>query len=208
MISYSQIIDISRPVDEGMVLYPGDEGVGFEKKKDGEWHYAVLHFTTHTGTHVDSPTHVRDEGRTVDRIKLGKLVGPCRVLDMTHVDDEIDVMDLEVLDIKKGERLLFKTKNSSRGYKEFYPDYVHLNDDGARYLAQKEVALIGADYLSIEKYHKDAVSTHRILLDAEIALVESLNLSKVEVGNYGLVVLPLRLVGLDGAPARAILLKD
>jgi len=206
MLSYTTIIDISRPIHEGMMLAPGDPAVRFVKNVQPQWVDTVISMNVHTGTHVDAPLDVFPDARSIDRVKLDRLIGPCRVLDMMHVVECIEIMDLETLDIKKGERLVFKTRNSVRGYKEFFADHVYMSIEAAGYLVDTGVLLVGFDYLSIDK--GDEILTHKVLLGSEVALVENLNLAKVDPGSYGLVILPLRLVDLDGAPARAVLLKD
>jgi arylformamidase len=106
--------------------------------------------------------------------------------------------------IRQGERLLFKTLNSSRCWKTdtFVEDFVYLSQEAARYLASVEVLTVGIDYLSVGGYTRDGVETHRALLKADIWIIEGLDLSQVEPGTYELIRLPLRIDGSDGAPAR------
>jgi len=163
-------------------------------------------FGSHTGTHVDAPKHFFDDGMAVDALPLDVLMGPAMLVCV-----EADVMavgekQLRMHELKGHTRILISTRNShfirDRG---FVGDYTYLAPDGAAYLASLGVKLVGIDYLSIEQFHSGHHQTHRTLLERGIVIVEGLDLSQPPAGPYELRVLPLRLVGLDGAPARAVL---
>jgi arylformamidase len=117
--------------------------------------------------------------------------------------------ELSPHDIQPNERILFKTRNSAGIWSstEFVKNFVHCNAAAAAYLVERQVQTIGIDYLSIGGYKCDGVETHQILLGAGIWVIEGLNLAEVEPGNYDLVCLPLKILGGDGAPARAIIRK-
>jgi arylformamidase len=166
--------------------------------------------SVHTGTHVDAPHHFLNDGRTVESMDLAVLTGPARVV---LIPDEVNIIDAAVLDeaeIPAGtERVLFKTHNSSlwqRGEKKFHPGFVSLSVEGADWLVEQGVRLVGIDYLSISPY-KNSFPTHQALLRAGTAILEGVDLSYVPPGSYELYCLPLKLVGSDGSPARAILVK-
>ena len=131
---------------------------------------------------------------------------PARVIAISH-PDAITAAELAKYDPQAGERLLFKTTNSKTHWKtsEFLKRYVHINAEAARFLADRRVRCVGVDYLSVGAIEGDGVETHRILLSAGIWIIEGLNLEHVDPGNYELVCLPLKIVGGDGAPARAVL---
>ena len=111
--------------------------------------------------------------------------------------------------IGRGERILFKTRNSSREWwnQDFIEDFVYVSQEAGRYLADREVRTVGVDYLSVGGFREDGVETHQALLSAGIWVIEGLNLSRVELGEYELTCLPLKVADGDGAPARAILRK-
>jgi arylformamidase len=162
--------------------------------------------SVHIGTHMDAPRHFIKEGLGIDRIPLDAVVGPCRVVRITD-REAIKPKELAPLRLRAGERILFKTSNSARGWKtdEFIENFVYVSKEAAQFLVDRGVQTIGVDYLSVGGFFKDGVETHQTLLGAKIWVIEGLNLSRVAPGRYELVCLPLKLRGSDGAPARAIL---
>ena len=145
---------------------------------------------------------------TVDQLPIHLLTGRAYVL---HLPDEVDLITAEVLRAAeippRTRRLLFKTRNSAiwaRGERRFQKDIVGVSPDGAQYLVDRRVKLIGVDYLSVAPFD-NTLEPHRILLGAGIVVVEGLNLTEVSQGRYTLYCLPLKIAGADGAPARAIL---
>lgn len=206
-----KIIDITQPVSGGMVVYPGDSEVRLERifslQAGDPYNLTAVLMGAHAGTHLDAPNHFINEGEEIQGVSLDRLVGPARVLDWGDLAS-IDLPELERRDIRKGERLLFKTANS-RLYplQEFREDYVFLTPSGARFLKGKDVTLIGIDSLSIEEYGIQVAGAHLELLGGGIPILEGLDLSGAEEGDYWLVALPLNLTGAEGAPVRAILLK-
>jgi arylformamidase len=201
-------IDVTVPIRDGMVHFPGDPEIVVTQtahlERGDDATVSKLSLGVHTGTHVDAPVHFILDGAGVDRVPLERLMGPARVIELGDVD-RIGPSDLDVFDVGPGERLLFKTKNSRRWAEDrFRADYVCLSPPAARLLAERGVWTIGIDYLSIGGMDS-GVETHRALLEAGVCIIEGLDLSSVESGSYDLVCLPLRLEGLDGAPARVIL---
>ncbi|MEW5829466.1 MAG: cyclase family protein [Chloroflexota bacterium] len=206
------IYDISLPISPDLPVWPGDPNIVLEQvaaMDDGaEANVTRLDMSAHTGTHVDAPHHFMNDGRTVENLSLEALVGECYVLRVANEIDEITADILEKADIPKDAvRLLFRTRNSElwrRGESRFQTGFAAVSEDGARWLVERGVKLVGVDYLSVAAYSQP-VPTHRALLAAGVVVVEGLDLSRVEPGVYVLYCLPLKLVGADGAPARAIL---
>ncbi len=208
-MNYSQILDISLPLHEGTIVYPGNPSIELEEMgsaASGSILSKII-FGSHTGTHIDAPKHVISGGKPLDQIPLEAFIGPCRVIDCTHDEISVKKETLEQANIQKGERILLKTTNSQRGYDVFYEDFVFVSGEAAAYLAEKEVALVAIDYLSIKQKGSKDNTPHTNLLSKDIPIVEGIDLSKVEAGEYFLVILPLKFIGIDGSPARAILLK-
>ena len=203
---HQRLIDISIPLHEGMMTYPGNPEVTMEWVRTPNTFLTKLTTGTHAGTHVDAPRHVREDLTPVDEVELERFFGPCRVLDMTSCKEAVRVKDLESHEVQEGERILLKTSNSERGFKQFYDDYVYLDGDAADYLAEKKVALVGIDSLSIKKRGGDDQRPHESLLLIGIPIIEGLNLKDVEPGQYTFIGLPLRLKGRDGSPMRAVLI--
>jgi arylformamidase len=203
-------IDISVPVRDNMVCWPGDPPVRIERVLDmakGDSHNLTrLDMVVHSGTHMDAPRHFIRDGKGIDEIPLDIVTGKARVLDLTG-REKIDVQDLAGLEIQPGERILFKTRNSEYALKSphFIEDFVYLTKEGAKFLVNKRINLCGIDYLSIGGFRHDGNETHQILLKAGIWIIETLNLEAAEPGIYQLVCLPLKIAGCEGAPARAIL---
>jgi len=201
-------IDVSVPLRTGMVHWPGDPGATVEKVQDLErGDPATLSFLTmgaHTGTHMDAPSHFVKGAATLDSFAADAGIGPARVVEIR--DRRAITLDaVRRLEVARGERLLFKTANSGRCWKEdaFVPDFVHLSAPAARHLAARGVRLVGIDYLSVGAFKGDGRETHEALLGAGVWIVEGLDLSRVAPGPVDLVCLPIRLAGADGAPARA-----
>jgi len=209
MITYSQIIDISLPLQSGTIVYPGNPPIEIEEIKS-EVSGSVLskiQFGSHSGTHIDAQKHVINGGKSLDQIPLETFVGPCRVIDCTLDEGSVKVETLQKNNIQKNDRILLKTSNSSRGFETFYDDYVFVSPEAAKYLADTEVALVAIDYLSIKQRGSKDNTPHTNILEKNIPIVEGVDLSKVEPGEYDLVILPLEFMNIDGAPARAVLLK-
>ncbi|MGD8564690.1 MAG: cyclase family protein, partial [Desulfarculaceae bacterium] len=160
---------------------------------------------THLGTHVDPPSHYLEGGYAVDEIPLENLVGPGLVLDLRG-RPVIDRQALEQAPLEDHRRVLFKTDNGPRLFETaFFQDYVHLTEDGAEYLVEKGVLLVGNDYCSIERYKNPGAPVHRTLLGAGTTVLECVNLVDVPAGPYEIFCLPLRIRWADGAPARVVL---
>jgi len=203
-------IDVSVPLRDGMVRWPGDPPVRIERvsdlEKGDEATVSRLSLSAHTGTHMDAPRHYVRGGAAIDAMPLEAGIGRVRVLefkDRTSIRPE----DLEPHRIRRGERILFKTHNSGRCWKtdSFMEDYVFISREAATFLVQRGVRLVGIDYLSVGGFKVDGPETHKILLDAGIWIIEGLDLSSVQPGGYVMACLPLRLENGDGAPARVVL---
>jgi len=208
------IFDISLTISPKLTVWPGDPAIEFSQlsnmDKGDTCNVTHISMGVHAGTHVDSPHHFLNDNRTVDDLDLNILTGQAYLVELSHKEDVISYETLNGASIPAGvERLLIKTRNSeiwSRGGEEFFEDFVAINNDGADWLVQKGIKLVGVDYLSVAPFG-DSVPTHRTLLKAGVIALEGLNLSDVSSGYYDLYCLPLKLSNSDGAPARVILKK-
>ena len=205
-----KLYDISVPITPDLPVWPGDPSVKLTPASQiaaGDTaNVTHLEMSAHTGTHVDAPYHFLEDGVTLERVPLEVMIGPARVLHLPDVD-EITAADLKAAAIPEGTtRLLFKTKNSKIWSHEtaFQKEFAALTPDGAQYLVDRGIQLVGIDYLSIAPYGNGR-PVHEILLGAGILIIEGLNLSDVPPGEYTLHCLPLNLQGVDGAPARVVL---
>jgi arylformamidase len=195
-----------------MATWPGEPGPELTPiKQMSAGHPAdVSHLSlgVHTGTHVDAPRHFIPGGSGVEELPLPALVGRARVVSIEH-PRAIQLEELERASLDGAERVLFRTRNSDEWSDwDFKRDFVYLEPDAARWLVERGTRLVGVDYLSVESFDAPEPVTHRILLSADVAVLEGLDLRNVPTGDYFLICLPLKLVGADGAPARAILIKD
>ncbi len=203
-------IDISVPLYSGMVHWPDNPPVSIERMMDQAHGDAAnvskIELGAHTGTHMDAPRHFLANGAGLDEMPLDAAIGLARVIQIEH-PQAIFPSELEAHNLQAGERVLFRTQNSDRCWKDekFVEDFVYISAAAAQFLVERKVRTVGIDYLSVGGYVYDGIETHQILLGAGIWLIEGLNLASVKPGEYELVCLPLRVVGADGAPARAIL---
>ncbi len=157
---------------------------------------------------MDAPRHYLADGAGIESMPIAASIGRARVIEI-HDPDAIRRSELEPHRLAKGERVLFKTSNSARCWKtgHFQKKYVSIEPQAAHYLAECGLQTVGVDYLSVGGFESGGPETHRILLNAGIWIIEGLMLEHVEPGEYELVCLPLKIIGGDGAPARAVLRK-
>ena len=207
------VYDISVPLRPDMPTYEGEPGpkLDFRKllSKGDSATVSVLSLGSHTGTHVDAPSHFIDGADSMESLPLDALVGPVYVAEFggnTH----ITAADLESMAIPgECQRLLFKTRNGLFWDDlEFHRDFIALAPDAATKLAGDGMQLVGIDYLSIERFHASPHEVHETLLASGVVILEGVDLRRVTPGNYFLVCAPLNVVGAEGAPARAFLIDQ
>lgn len=224
-----RIIDVTADLSEEMVTWEGVEPYSFEwviRMDDLETtaHFddesyvdanfanaSFIHLTPHTGTHVDAPLHYDLDGETIDRIPLDRLIAPVRVVE-TGSARRIGPEMIDPVELEEGQGIVFKTRNSSfyPEVNQFHKDYTGVEPAGARAIVDRNIPLVGIDYLSVEPfeaYAEENHATHRHLLRNEVLIVEGLDLRTVDPGEYTLIALPLKLKGLEASPARAVLVK-
>lgn len=206
-----KIFDISWPISESMTEYKDGKSVKFtptksmESNLSREWNISM---SNHCGTHIDVAAHFLATGQTIDKVDLNTLIGPCRVVDLTSVTDKIMPDHLEPLGISSGEIILFKTTNSFREPNDrFSYSFVYLDGLAAQYLVTQNIKAVGFDYLGIERNQPNH-QTHKAFMQFNIPIIEGLRLGAVRAGKYFFCCLPLHCIGLDAAPARAVLIKD
>jgi len=210
-------IDISVAVRPDLPVWKGDPAVSIFRAASiaagDQANVTRLDMGAHTGTHVDAPLHFIDGRRSVDQLDLDVLIGPAWVAEF-DVPREITAVDLGKAGIPVGtSRLLLKTSNSrlwSQKPSTFDENFIGIAADGARWLVEHEIKLVGIDYLGVERYDTvpHGAPTHKTLLNAEVILLEGLNLSDVRPGAYQLICLPVKIQGADGSPCRAVLVKE
>lgn len=202
--------DVSAPLKTGMVHWPGDPEVRLDRimtiEEGDEANVTVVSMCAHTGTHMDAPLHYLDGGLAIDAMPPAATIGPARVVGIADAES-VKVGELERAGLQEGDRVLFKTRNSTRSdrWERFLDDAIYIDLAAARFLADVGVRTVGIDYLSVGSPSADSTAIHRALLGAGIWVIEGLDLEGVEPGSYEMICLPLRIVGGDGAPARCLL---
>ncbi len=207
-----KIIDISMPVTEKTVVWD-DEFVPEIKEfgsisKGDIANSSYIKMSLHTATHIDFPRHFYDDGKTQENFLLETFYGKAYVVEIN--DDPIAYESFEKANIPSDiKKILIKT-GSDRLYElgKFSKDFIALHNSGADWIVEKGIELVGIDYLSVEKYYNDNYYVHKKLLGNDILIIEGLNLSNVEAGEYTLYALPLKVFGRDAAPVRAFLIKE
>jgi arylformamidase len=211
-----KIYDISLPLTDQLPVWPGEPKPQLSRLssiEEGEdANVSELRLGTHTGSHIDAPLHLLQEGKSIDEVPLETLIGDawvCRLPDSVRM---VTAKDLEASGIPGDTtRLLLATANEQLWNSpdwSYTEDYVALSDDAANWIAGRAMALVGIDYLSIEAPGSRGMPVHHSLVGAGLVVVEGLDLRGVPEGRYLLVCLPLKLVGADGAPVRAVLIAE
>jgi arylformamidase len=210
MIATEGWIDVSVRLHSGMVHWPDNPPVQIERMLDIEHgdvaNVSKIAMGSHTGTHMDAPLHFIRTGKGLDEMPLTAAIGRARVIEI-HDPESVKPDELRPHGISRGERVLFKTQNSVQRWpsRAFIEDFVYVSQEAARYLAACEIQTVGIDYLSVGGFFRDGAETHQALLEAGIWVIEGLDLSQAEPGEYELICLPIKVEQSDGAPARAIL---
>lgn len=193
--------------------YPGDTPFSRREQTslaDGDdLTLSEFSMSAHAGTHVDAPSHFLPQGSTVSDLAVDAFSGPALLLDLRGVSHAVGPHHLHAQPIVSGDILLLKTRNSQRWKRgHFFEDYVYLADEGAQHLEKMDVKAVGIDSLSLEGFHVEGFPVHHRLLRRGIGIIEGLDLSTAKPGRYWFDCLPLRVVGGDGAPARAVLWEE
>ena len=211
----TRVIDVSLAIGPDLVVWPGNPGVEITPtsriSRGDSSNVSEVRLGSHTATHVDPPSHFLDGGTTADDLPLDVMIGAATVVDLRGVAGPIGPGELAGLSLGGDvTRILLHTDNSALWAADphaFPDEYVALSPDGARWLVDHGIRLIGIDFLSIEARGAPGHPTHRTLLEAGVVILEGLDLSGVEPGTYTLVCFPLKIAGGDGAPTRAVLLE-
>jgi arylformamidase len=204
--------DITVPLKQGMVIFPTDPVPRIYRLHDAalgaKVTMSMLEIISHTGTHLDTPLHFIPGGSSVSDMPLEATIGPARVIEIKD-PQKIKVPELKKHNIKKGERVLFKTRNSPRTYESerFVEDYVYFDVAAAEYLVEKGVILVGLDCITIGHFKEEdnLVKTHLTFLQAGVYILEDCAMANVPPGEYELLCLPLLMYHGDAGPCRAIL---
>lgn len=205
-------LDVTYTISNNIVTWPGDRTVEITKlstigEKDAEANVTNLALSAHTGTHIDAPLHFLAHGADITVMPLDHTIGPAKLI---HITDPLQITfsELKEHDIERGDRLLFRTRNSDTDWSRqpFMKDYVYLSTNAAQYLIKLGVKCIGVDYLSVAG-EENGKEVHQLLLSAGITVIEGLKLIAIVPGRYEMIALPIKIEGSDGAPARVVIKK-
>ena len=193
--------DISMKLNKDIVQWP--DSINFSHIFYNE-NTSFIKMDLHTGTHVDAPKHFIKGGKSIDNLEIKRFFGKCQVIEIN--DDVISSQSFKNVEIRV-DNILLKTKNSESLNTDFNKNYVALNSDGARFLVEKKINLVGIDYLSIEIFNNRNFEAHKILLSNDIIILEGLNLKNISPGIYTLIAFPLLIENAEASPVRAVLLE-
>lgn len=208
-------IDVTATLDSLTTpVYEGDSPMSFvflkDMRKGDPLTLSKLILGAHSGTHIDAPMHFVRDGAPIEGVSLDALIGRARVIDIPENVQSIDAAELNRHKWRDAERVLFRTRSSIGGWMKspnFHRDFAYVAPDAAQLMADAGIKLVGIDYISAEQFGAAAPLTHRTLLGKGIPIVEGLSLETVTAGDYELIVLPIKVGGHEGAPARAVLRK-
>lgn len=203
----SDLIDVSRLVSEETAVWPGD--TPFSRK----WVMAIeegcacntstFTMSAHTGTHTDAPCHFDDDAASLEKVDLELYIGRCRVIHAGQADC-IRPSDIDGLDLREEERLLFRTEPHLAD-DAWRDDFAYVSAEVAARAAAEGLKLIGIDTPSMDPMESKTMTAHKTLLSGGVAILEGLDLSGVPEGRYELIALPLRIARADSSPVRAVL---
>lgn len=205
-MEFSELIDISMGLDANTVVWVDDPQPELRpvlRMPKDACNFTWLSFGAHAGTHVDAPWYLYSDKWTTDQIPLERLCGPCQVIDLEDVEDVIEATDMERHAVNLS-RVLLRTRNSLDPMERYNPEHVALSLAAAEWLYARGVTTLGYDYQSFERGGANVL--HDFFLSRDVTLIDNLRLGRVKAGDYTLVCLPVKLLGIDGAPARAVLL--
>lgn len=202
-----KIYDVTAPIHSDMPVYKNKPEKKPSIKTDTNGHVTEsrISIDLHTGTHVDAPLHMFNEGETIETIDIKQLVRQVKVFDLTDAEENISYDDIKDLDIEENDFVIFKTKNSwDEG---FNFEFIYVAADAAKHLAEKKIAGVAIDALGIERA-QEGHPTHRTLMGNGVIIMEGLRLKDIEPGQYFMVAAPLNVQKTDASPARVLLFDE
>lgn len=205
----TRFYDISRTLFPGMAVWPGD--IPFELHPSGSLadggpvNVTTLSLGAHTGTHADAPYHFTEDGATLEQIDPSVYWGAAQVVSVSRESGALTAADFEGHDLGRAPRLLVRSKASQSDPRVFQPDFIYPSPELADHLGELGIVLYGTDAPSVDGFNADSLSGHHALQRNGIFIVEGLDLNDVPDGLYEMVAFPLKILGGDGSPVRAVL---
>ena len=202
-----KVYDISPALTPDIAVFPGDSPLRRHRLLDmndgAHLTLSTLQTTVHAGAHADAPSHYGAGARTMDQQDLELYLGPCQVME-TRWWPEQRLGANDIVGKVTESRVLLKT-NSWPEHTVFNEDYAAVSPELIERLASEGVRLLGVDVPSVDPPTSKGLESHQACLKHDVSIIEGLDLSKVPPGRYELIALPLKLVGFEGSPVRAVL---
>ncbi|MBB4077546.1 arylformamidase [Lewinella aquimaris] len=213
---YEGWTDVTYPIFEGMTGWPGQPETSYDTLScihcGDTARVSMLHFSSHTGTHMDAPSHFLAEGIDMARVPIEIGLGPMRIAEIdckaAVTPEDLLAYEGRTRPLEPGERLILRTPNSDKGFwphKPFDEDYHGIGPAAAKLIVERRLLLIGVDYLSVGPFHEGNPQTHRALMGGNVWIIEGVDLRKITEGDYDMICLPLKLAGSDGSPIRILI---
>lgn len=205
-----KIYDVSMTISEDIQVYKNIEGkkpkfINYSNFQTSSAYETNVLMNLHTGTHMDFPLHMIENGQTSDSLDLKRLIRHVKVFDLTHLKEVIQREDLLHFDIKENDFVLFKTQNSFEDTFNF--KFIYVSESAAAYLAERKIKGVGVDALGVERDQKGH-PTHHILMDHDVIIIEGLRLGEVPEGNYMMYALPIMMKGVEALLLSVILVCE
>jgi len=203
------IIDISRNLAPDTAVWPGDTPFSLrktmERQQGDSVNLTTLTISAHTGSHADAPYHFADVGLTMEAVDLRPYWGAAQVVTVKKESGPLLPADFSAYDLARAERLLVRTPAGRYPVTQFPPDFPYPSPELADWLGSLGVLLYGTDGLSMDDINSTTLPGHKAMLRNGIAILEGLDLTQAPDGVYELAALPLKIIGGDGSPVRAVL---
>ncbi len=200
------LIDISQPLSSAIAVWPGDTELQSQwvmRIADGaSVNVGTVTMSLHTGSHADAPLHVTDGAVGIADCPLAAYIGEAFVIDATD-SSVVQERHVSAALAQGAKRLLLKTNSATN--ERFADDFSYFSQEAARATANAGALLAGIDTPSVDRFDSKTLDSHHIFCDARVAILENLALKHVEPGRYELMAAPLKIVGMDASPVRAVL---
>ena len=206
------LTDLTREISTDTKVFPGSplpKFITWNKMEIHNYHAEVVFMSTHTGTHMDAPSHFVTGVSSIDQIPVNRFISRAILIKIAKASDElITASEIEAskVNILEGNSVVFSTSWENEVDNDYYFNHSPgLSEDAAEYLIDKRVNAVCIDSPSIDRGSDSNFPVHKLLLSKEILIVENLcNLSKIYNQNFTLIMMPLKLSGASGSPVRAI----
>lgn len=206
------ITDLTHLIHSDMPVFPGTEQPVFEKGNtlaDDGFTESRITMYSHTGTHIDAPFHLLEQGPCLDEMEIDRFIGKALILNFSNGEEKIiglDSLKIHEEKIRNAEFLILKTGwEIYWGDKRYFEDFPSLSLEAAEWLSAFNLKGVGIDAISIDPIESESFAIHKIFLRKNTIIIENLsNLNSVSSEYFILSILPLKNRSADGSPVRAV----